>query len=202
MDEVVLRAIRKWPNVPSVYGWLSLDRRGNWSIKGERIANPAIAGFIGRNYARDEKGRWYFQNGPQRVFVTLAYTPYLYRTQANPAGGLSLTAHTGTPPRDLRGVFLDDSGAFLLDAEPGVGVINDQDLPELIRYLISLDGEVLNDAGIERLLILKPLAMPAAVARLRVGTHVLPVSLIRSTDVPVRFGFDPDPHPAPGEPEC
>src|ERR1700693_3246190 len=73
MDEVVLRAIQKWPNVPSVYGWLSLDRRGNWSIKGEHIANPAIASFIGRNYARDEKGRWYFQNGPQRVFVTLVY---------------------------------------------------------------------------------------------------------------------------------
>jgi len=201
MDEIVLRAIQKWPNVPSVYGWLNLDRRGNWSIKGERIANPAIAEFIGRNYACDEKGRWYFQNGPQRVFVTLAYTPYLYRTLPAPAAGMNLIAHTGALPQDLRGIFLDDDGAFLLDAEPGVGVINDQDLPELISYLTGLDGEVLNDAAIERLSIQRPLATSAAVARLRVGEHAVPVSLIRSTDVPERFGFDPDPHPAPGEPQ-
>jgi len=39
VDEAVLRSIAKWPNVPAVYGWLKLDRRGNWLIKGERIAN-------------------------------------------------------------------------------------------------------------------------------------------------------------------
>jgi hypothetical protein len=49
MDEAVLRAIARWPNVPSVYGWLSLDRRGNWSIKGQRIANRSITEFIARN---------------------------------------------------------------------------------------------------------------------------------------------------------
>ena len=47
MDEIVIRGMLKWPNVPSVYGWLSLDRRGSWTIKNvsgrfERIANPGV----------------------------------------------------------------------------------------------------------------------------------------------------------------
>jgi len=41
MDEVVVRSIAKWPGVPAVYGWLELDRRGGWRIKGERIGNGA-----------------------------------------------------------------------------------------------------------------------------------------------------------------
>ena len=78
MDEQVMRAMARWPHVPAVYGWLSLDRRGRWLIRGETISNRAALAFIGRNYAADERGRWYFQNGPQRVFVTLDYTPVVY----------------------------------------------------------------------------------------------------------------------------
>ena len=37
MDEMVARSLAKWPNVPAVFGWLELDRRGNWRIKGEKI---------------------------------------------------------------------------------------------------------------------------------------------------------------------
>ena len=65
MDEIVQRAIAKWPNVPAVFGWLSLDGRGNWAIKGERVHNKVITDFIGRNYGCDSDGRWFFQNGPQ-----------------------------------------------------------------------------------------------------------------------------------------
>ncbi len=84
MDEIVSRSMLKWPDVPAVYGWLSLDRRGSWMIKTvagrfERIANAAVREFIARNYAADAEGRWYFQNGPQRVFVALDYTPWVYR---------------------------------------------------------------------------------------------------------------------------
>ena len=46
MDPAVLRAMARWPQVPAVYGWLALDRRGNWLIKAERIANPLVAEFI------------------------------------------------------------------------------------------------------------------------------------------------------------
>ena len=94
MDEIVIRGMLKWPNVPAVYGWLSLDRRGSWMIKNvsgrfERIANAAVNDFIGRNYAVDEEGRWYFQNGPQRVFVALDYTPWVYRLDDSGEGLLA-----------------------------------------------------------------------------------------------------------------
>ena len=52
MDEIVVRGMAKWPNVPAVYGWLSLDRRGDWRIKGERIANPGVSEFIGAMRAK------------------------------------------------------------------------------------------------------------------------------------------------------
>ena len=93
MDEIVVRAMQKWPNVPNVFGWLKLDRRGHWLVKSrtggdartvfERISNAAVVEFIGRNYQADDKGRWFFQNGPQRVFVTLEYTPLVYRLRAD-----------------------------------------------------------------------------------------------------------------------
>lgn len=80
MDQVVLRSMAQWPQLPAVYGWLALDRRGNWLLKEPgserfgRIGNAAMRDFISRNYAADERGRWFFQNGPQRVYVQLAYT--------------------------------------------------------------------------------------------------------------------------------
>src|SRR6188472_3454450 len=90
MDDIVKQAMAKWPNVPHCYGWLALDARGGWRMRneqaqvqqqaGERITNAALLGFINRNYTHDEQGRWYFQNGPQRVYVNLETTPYIVRT--------------------------------------------------------------------------------------------------------------------------
>jgi hypothetical protein len=64
----------KWPKVPAVYGWLSLTARGEWKVKGEPIDNESICDFIGRNYTNDGSGNWFFQNGPQRVYVSLEAT--------------------------------------------------------------------------------------------------------------------------------
>ena len=201
MDEVVLRAVRKWPDVPSVYGWLGLDRRGNWSIKGERIANPALAGFIDRNYACDGMGRWFFQNGPQRVFVTLAYVPYVYRTLPLEGGGFGLSTHTGLPAQTPGAAWLDDGGAVLVETELGIGVVHDLDLPELLASLSGPAGEPLDDSAIERLLT-EPPGVDCDTPKLVLAGHVLSLSHIRSAEVPTRFGFVPDPRPAPGEPEC
>ncbi len=94
MDDTVLAAIAKWPNVPAVYGWLGLSARGEWRLKGQPIGNAALREFIGRNYAADERGRWYFQNGPQRVFVELEAAPWIWRISSD---GLQrqVLAHTG-----------------------------------------------------------------------------------------------------------
>src|SRR5215831_5473457 len=142
MDEIVIRGMLKWPNVPAVYGWLSLDRRGSWMIKNvsgrfERIANPAVNDFIGRNYAADDAGRWFFQNGPQRVYVALDYTPWVYRLDDS---GEGLLAHTGAAARELATVFVDDAGSLLLEAGMGIGVLLDRDLPAVVERLSDPGG--------------------------------------------------------------
>jgi len=186
----------KWPDVPAVYGWLSLDRRGNWMIKTvagrfERIAHSAVREFIGRNYAPDSEGRWYFQNGPQRVFVALDYTPWVYRLADT---GQGLLAHTGAVPRALEAVFLDDAGALLLKTEIGIGVLLDRDLSAFLERLTDVRGRAL-----ERLL--EEVAQGAEAQAMLQGKNV-PIAPIRSAAVPGRFGFVARPAPRAGEPEC
>jgi hypothetical protein len=122
MDDAVARSLARWPNVPAVYGWLSLDRRGNWRIKGERIANAALRDFIGRNYEADARGCWYFQNGPQRVFVSLAYTPLVVHYETD-----SLVDHCGRA-FDAGEAFADDEGSVLLVAGRRIALLDDRDL--------------------------------------------------------------------------
>jgi hypothetical protein len=123
MDEVVVRSLAKWPDVPAVYGWLSLDRRGNWLIKGERIGNAALREFIARNYEPDPSGRWFFQNGPQRVYVRLAYTPLVVHFDGNNA----LIDHCGRP-FVATGTLLDDEGSVLMAGNGTVALLDDRDL--------------------------------------------------------------------------
>ena len=130
MDEIVVRSLARWPNVPAVYGWLELDRRGNWRIKGERIGNLALREFIARNYAADPQGRWFFQNGPQRVYVTLAYTPFVVHYE-----GERLFDHCGHPVEPLE-TWLDDEGSVLIRSERAIGLLDDRDLQ---RYAESGD---------------------------------------------------------------
>lgn len=196
MDAIVLRSMLKWPEVPAVYGWLTLDRRGSWRIKNvsgrfERIANPAVNEFIGRNYAADAQGRWYFQNGPQRVFVGLDYTPWVYRLDD---AGEGLVAHTGAVARSPEAVFVDDAGALLVEAEMGVGVLLDRDLPAFVERLADPQGRTP-----ERLLEDVARGQEARALMRGVSIRVAP---IRSAEVPRLFGFVPRPAPSAGEPDC
>ena len=122
MDEIVARSMAKWPDVPDVYGWLSLDRRGNWLLKGERIGNQALRDFISRNYAPDSRGCWYFQNGPQRVFVALAYTPLVLHFEES-----SLFDHCGRPFLPEQS-YLDDEGSVLMWGNAAMGLLDDREL--------------------------------------------------------------------------
>ena len=122
MDEIVARGMARWPNVPAVYGWLQLDRRGNWRIKGEKVPNQALREFIARNYQADERGCWYFQNGPQRVFVELAYAPLVLHYE-----GAGLFDHCARPfaPGQF---FQDEEGSVLVSGEGTVALLDDRDL--------------------------------------------------------------------------
>jgi hypothetical protein len=155
MDDIVKRALVKWPNVPHCTGWLLLDRRGNWRMRDEAaqaagtngtlIRHPALIGFICRNYECDALGQWFFQNGPQRVYVELAYTPWVVRLMADETNGtpmLTLTDHTGAA-FEPSAVFADDEGAILLtdtSNPPRVAVLHDHDLG-LFAEASTLSGD-------------------------------------------------------------
>jgi hypothetical protein len=152
MDDIVRQALAKWPNVPHCTGWLLLDRRGQWRMRddaaqaagelGTPIRHEALLGFINRNYESDADGQWFFQNGPQRVYVELAYTPWIVRLQVVD-GRLRLTDQAGAA-FEPKLAFVDDAGGILFsdDAAPvRVAALHDHDL-ELFANHASLD-----DAG-------------------------------------------------------
>jgi hypothetical protein len=202
MDDIVLRGMAKWPNVPAVYGWLSLNRRGQWLIKGEPVTNPTISAFIGRNYERDADGAWFFQNGPQRVFVGLEYAPFVYRLVPNgEASSLALEAQTGARARVVTGAWLDEHGVLLVETDCGVGVVHDGDLDTAALAFVDARGEPVEAAALE-----------AALERLERGeaaslwfkhaASVVKVEPVNSLDAPGRFGFVPAPRTPEGHPEC
>lgn len=184
MDEDVLRALLKWPNVPALFGWLQLDRRGNWHIQGQRVQRDALVAFIGRNYAHDAQGRWYFQNGPQRGYVALEYTPWVLRAQ--PDG--TLQTHTGLVARQVTAGFIDENGNLLLSFDDSVGLLTDTDLDWAIARFQRCDGRPVDDAGIGEALEQLQSGTPADLALQYQGQRV-PLTYLRSDEVPVRFGF-------------
>ncbi|MCC2632856.1 MAG: hypothetical protein K0S48_742 [Ramlibacter sp.] len=137
MDDIVRQAMAKWPNVPHCYGWLGLDDRGNWYMRDDRVqaAGPfpqakgsllrheKLVDFIHRNYGRDDAGRWYFQNGPQRVYVELQATPWIWRLAADG----SVASHTGQSAR-VRQCLVDETGRVYLETDLGFGLVHTQDM--------------------------------------------------------------------------
>jgi hypothetical protein len=188
MDADVLAAMAKWPNVPAVFGWLQLTARGEWRIGGERVANAAIRAFIDRNYAVDAHGRWYFQNGPQRVYVSLERAPWVYRVDADGHVG----AHTGAVPSRCAGAALLDDGRLLVTTELGPGMIDDRDTAWCMRAVTDFTGLPLNERGFERWTdgrdeaFIKP-------ALLHLKGDLVRIERLRATDLEQRFGFVANP---------
>jgi hypothetical protein len=148
LDDAVAKAMTKWPTVPDVYGWLRLDGRGLWHLidrnipgfeeathgKGSSITSPGIVDFIGRNYACDERGCWYWQNGPQRAFAELDVAPLVYRVLNRAAltpHMIELASHTGYPVQTVRAAAIDAAGRVWITCELGPGVVHDLDASSL-----------------------------------------------------------------------
>jgi hypothetical protein len=139
MDDIVRQAMAKWPNVPHCYGWLGLDARGNWYMrddkaqaagpfprsKGSLLRHEKLVDFIQRNYESDSAGQWFFQNGPQRVYVELEAAPWIWRV----APDASIASHTGTAARVQRCV-LDEGGRLYLDTDIGFGLVHTLDMEQ------------------------------------------------------------------------
>ena len=187
MEEYVIRAMAKWPDVPAVYGWLALDRRGDWRFKGERLGHRKAVAFVNRNYAADDSGCWYFQNGPQRVYVRLAYTPWIYRLGAND----DLYTHTEETVQNIESVYLDDEGNLLLRTAKGLGLVDDRDLEAFSAHL-DLNRHGAHPAGIETAVTETQAGRPSDLVLIWRG-RALDVDPITRASVASRFGFNPDP---------
>jgi hypothetical protein len=143
VDAIVEAALRKWPNVPHCHGWLALDARGDWYMrdervqragpfpqcKGSRIAHEKLLAFIGRNYGADDTGAWFFQNGPQRVYVQLEAAPWIWRlAPVDAERPFELSSHTGQVAGVPVDGWLDDQGRLFLQTALGTGLVHSQDM--------------------------------------------------------------------------
>jgi hypothetical protein len=195
MDDIVRQAMAKWPNVPDCYGWLGLDARGAWRMRderaqhlgeaGDKVRQAALLGFINRNYNADELGRWYFQNGPQRVYVNLEATPYIARTDPQ----LGLVLHTGEAFAPLERAFMTESGALIVAGGGKVAQVDDRDVAQVMQWL-QLDGSAPSDEA-----LITWLEGGAGNLLLRYGGRLAPVERIAADDVASRFGFERTPGP-------
>jgi hypothetical protein len=101
-------------------------------VKGSRVDHAKLLDFIHRNYMADEAGAWFFQNGPQRVYVDLEAAPFVWRLQtaddtADAApGACSVRAHTGALAQPLA-CWLDDAGRLFLHTDLGFGIVHTLD---------------------------------------------------------------------------
>ncbi|MDO5678762.1 MAG: DUF2946 family protein [Pelistega sp.] len=137
MDQSVLDAMAKWPNVPAAYGWLSLNQAGLWrfhpggeyqrGVVGESITNPQLIEFIGRNYTHDERGCWFFQNGPQRVFVGLDATPWVAYLDEH----LALRKQNASPIEIIEHWYIDEDGKLYASTPEGLVLIQGRDVQSL-----------------------------------------------------------------------
>jgi hypothetical protein len=180
--------MEKWPNVPALFGWLGLDRRGRWTIRGEIISRPQIIDTINPNYAADAHGRWYFQNGPQRGYVTLESAPLVLRTD----GRDRLLTQTGLTVDEAEAAWLDENGALWLRSAHGPAVLEGEDLHWVLERLrgprTPVDEDLLADA----------LALPSGATTklsLRLGDASLPLGRLDFDAAPQTLGFVRDPQP-------
>lgn len=175
MDKATIQARIKWPNIPRCYGWLSLDRRGSWRLKnefaqqhqlpGEEVVHPALKRAIQTHIAIDANHQYFFQNGPQQVYIDLAYTPYIVRLIPDAEHGWSLQTHLlqmVEPTRcllDEKGNILfachlpvhqqdpDQPSTFHLIEHPTVALLHDHDL-EIFSTMAQMDIGSCGNAGI------------------------------------------------------
>lgn len=189
MDDIVKKAMAKWPDVPHCYGWLALDARGNWRMRderaqhldlaGDKVVQVALLGFINRNYLCDERGCWYFQNGPQRVFVNLEATPFIART--DPAHGLVL--HTGEPVASIARAWMTDNGELIVESAGKIAQVDDRDVAQLMATL-DIDGALASDEA-----LMGWLGGGTGQLTLRYKGHAAPVERIAREDVATRMRF-------------
>lgn len=197
MDDAVKAALARWPDVPAVFGWLSLDARGHWHLHpeglaaeggvGESITNTQIVTFIQRNYAHDDAGRWFFQNGPQRAYVRLDAAPFILRRADT---GRGLVTHTGQPVKQVSGWWLADGETLFADTDVGPGMIEDRELPYLLDVL-AVDANTSFGDWLAGATDASPLPTHLDLP----GLGKAPLTATSRSNVSLELGFDISPSP-------
>lgn len=204
LDDLVEKALARWPNVPAIAGWLKLSLQGDWLLTGPvpeglTISHPRILNFMARNYGCEADGRYYFQNGPQKAYVHLAYTPWVYRIHPLENGDLMLSTHTGLVgwPQVM---LQDEQGRVLIQGEQGIGLLHSNDMDLLASGLQEINGQLHHNAS-WAVPEVDPDTLIAARTKLRREKHTstgqrncsFKVEHIESAQVAERFKFNPDP---------
>lgn len=167
------------PTVPACHGWLTLDARGQWRLKGERVEHAGLRAFLDANYASDEAGNWLVHNGPQRVYVDLEAAPWVVRLL--PDG--TLRTHTDLQARTAGAVLMDEHGRVFLLTTLGPAAIDDRDLAEFIAELRHAGS----DRGVAEDTLLGLLEGRSATPLTWRGCSV---RFVPSADIPARMGFN------------
>ena len=153
MDAAVIDAMKKWPNVPAVTGYISLDQAGNWRHHpdgdaiahpeqvGERMTHQGLQSFFNRNYQADEQGRWFIQNGPQRVYIRLDGAPLIASWCEDQA---HLQDHTGRRLEAILGWYISAQGMLYLLSDLGPALLAGRDVPALLEQLHNQDRQGLD----------------------------------------------------------
>jgi len=191
MDDAVRLALAKWPNVPHCYGWLALDARGAFRMRddaaqaaklaGDVIRHPALLGFIFRNYGCDDRGAWFFQNGPQRVYVELETTPFVARTDPI----LGFVTHDGEVMGKISKTFMTGDGRLLLQSDDKIAMLDDRDLAECLPR-VTLNALPCDDVALMSWLAS---STPSGRLRLSLNDSSVDIERIASEQLEQRFGF-------------
>ncbi len=193
MDDIVKQAMAKWPNVPHCYGWLRLDARGVFRMcdevaqknatAGDPIRHTSLLAFIYRNYVSDEHGAWFFQNGPQRVYVDLETTPFIARTDTQE----NFVTQDGEALKDIHTVWMTDQGSLILQNATQIAMLDDRDIAACLAQF-RLNGVVCSDAE-----LLDWMHQPTKDCGFILGDVLLPVKLVQSNEIAQQFRFQQKP---------
>lgn len=176
MTHETIASISRWPNVPACYGWLALDPRGQWRLGedgGEVVYHAGLKAYLNQNYAVNERGEWFVQNGPQRVYVNLLRAPYVVSLDA--AG--EWQTHTGLAVRRITRALVDAEGHAYLVCEHGLAGIDDRDLCRLLESAAA-DNVLIDTISVT------------------LGDVAMPLEAIDAELLPTRFGFTSQPQPS------
>jgi hypothetical protein len=189
MDELVKQSLTKWPNVPHCYGWLALDARGAFRMRdeaaqaanhpGDIIRHESLLAFIYRNYDCDTRGAWYFQNGPQRVYVELEATPFIARTDPE----LGFVLHDRTPVREIDQIYMTNAGQLIIQSRQKIAMLDPSDLAHCLAMLYVEDHAIADDD------LLTWLSAPNQPLQIKLGQLLKSVEWIDSNQLQKRFGF-------------